>query len=595
MIQICNVSKSYGDRVLFSGVNLVINPFERVGLVGRNGMGKSTLFKLIRGEEGSDGGQIKCPKNYRIGTLEQHLHFSRPTILEEVALGLTGEGDSQLYRGERILFGLGFSEEDLEKPPTSFSGGYQIRINLAKVLVSEPNMLLLDEPTNYLDIVSLIWLRRFLRKFPGEVIMITHDREFMDSICTHTMGIVLGKIKKIKGSTERFYEQISLEEKIYDQTRLNQEKKKKELQNFVDRFRAKASKASQAQSKLKQIRKMGVLEERQSDGDLGFFFHYQECPGRFPLEAKDLGFAYHQNPLLFKNLSFSLERQDRLGIIGKNGKGKSTLLNLIAGNLELQQGGLKFHPSAQIGYFGQTHIEHLDPHRTVCQEIAQTNPKLSHTEVRNIAGSMMFRGDDADKRVEVLSGGEKSRVLLGKILAKPTNILLLDEPTNHLDMESVEVLCRQMEKFKGAIIIVTHSEMLLKRLAHRLIIFHQEGQGAEFFHGGYDDFLRKVGWKDEVPKKEKKKAGHKKKISQKILKTDSFLQWQEEREQIENDIIKLEELLKKYNALLKKKSEQGEDLSEVSQMIAQIYSKIEEKFKFMEEVEEKINSSQNKV
>ncbi len=589
MIQIKDLTKSFGARTLFSGVNLVVNPRERVGLVGRNGTGKSTLLKLILGEENCDDGEVAIPKNYRIGALRQKLDFKEKTILEEAALGLQGDRESQLYKAEKILFGLGFSDEDLSKGPASFSGGYQIRVNVAKLLVSGPDMLLLDEPTNYLDIVSLIWLRRFLRSFPGEVLIITHDREFMDSVCTHTMGISRGKIKKVKGNTAKFYEQILLEEEIHEQTRLNQEKRKKELQNFVDRFRAKASKASQAQSKLKQLEKMKTLDKLQEEGNLGFRFHYKECPGKFPLEVENLAFGYREDALLFKNLSFALERHDRLGIIGKNGKGKSTLLNVLIGDLKPVEGSFKYHSLALVGHFGQTNIERLHPRNSIVQEIAEANPELSRTEIRSIAGSMMFQGDDADKAISVLSGGEKSRVLLGKVLAHSANILLLDEPTNHLDMESIEILCQEIDRFPGAVVIVTHSEMLLRRLANRLIVFRPRiTGGAEFFHGGYDDFLSKIGWREgeEVFVKKSLKLTHreiKQQRSQLTLSRSKELRpWREKLELVEGEIAKLEELLEKYNALLGEKSRKNEDVLEVTQMIGQIHIKIEEKFEAME-------------
>lgn len=576
MIQLNDLSKGFGAQILFENTNLVINSKERVGLVGRNGSGKSTLFKIISGAEVSDTGSVSTPKNYSIGVLSQHIKFEKETLWDEVSRLLKNGSDVEGYIAEKILFGLGFGEDDLTKSPTSFSGGYQVRIELAKVLVQEPNLLLLDEPTNYLDIISLRWLKKFLNNYDGEVILISHDRDFVDSVCTHIMGIHRGSIRKIKGKTNKYYEQIYLDEEVYEQTRVNQEKKKKELQQFIDRFRAKASKATQAQSKMKQLEKMENLNKLDEIASMGFSFHFTDCPGKYPLSVENLSFGYTEENL-FEDLTFDLGKKDRIGIIGKNGKGKSTLLNVISENLKQKTGNITWHPHAKFGYFGQTNIERLHKDNSIAQEISAENEALSHTDVRKICGSMMFPGEFADKKISVLSGGEKSRVMLGKIIAKPANILFLDEPTNHLDMESIEILCSEIEKFPGALLIVTHSEMLLKRLVNKLIVFRRDG--AQFFHGGYEDFLKKIGWeeedKDESDKKPKVKEV--KKIETKKEPVNNL-----KIQEIENEIVQLEELLEKYNSLMIKKAEKGEDISELSSTVEKINHKIEEKFNQLE-------------
>lgn len=497
MIQLNNISKHFGVQVLFEDLDLMIGKRERIGFVGRNGSGKSTLFKIILDETTPDSGDVVIPKGYRIGTLDQHIKFTKPTVLEECCQVLPEDEEYDWWKAERILFGLGFSEEDLQKDPYSFSGGYQVRINLTKALVQNPNLLLLDEPTNYLDIVSLRWLRGFLKAFKGEVLLITHDRDFMDSVATHTMGLSRKKLRKYKGNTSKFYEQTSLSDEMYEQTRMSQEKKKKELQGFVDRFGAKASKAAQAQSRAKQIEKMGIIEKLGTENTLGFRFHYKECPGKVILETNDLSFSYtgKEEDDLFKNLSISIGRDDRIGIIGKNGKGKSTLLNVIGGELTASTGKITSHPSISIGHFGQTNIERLNENNTIMTEISDCNSELGMSQVRNICGTMMFADDLAKKKISVLSGGEKSRVMLGKILAHKSNMLLLDEPTNHLDMESIETLSDEIVRFPGAVILVTHSELLLRAAVNKLIIFHQ-GK-ADFFDGTYDEFLEKIGWESE--------------------------------------------------------------------------------------------------
>ena len=497
MIQLNNISKHFGLQVLFSDLSLLIGKRERIGFVGRNGSGKSTLFKIILGEIAADTGEVVIPKGYKIGALDQHINFTKPTVLEECCQVLSEDEQYDWWKAEKILFGLGFSEKDLDKDPNSFSGGYQVRINLTKALVQNPNLLLLDEPTNYLDIVSLRWLRGFLRAFKGEVLLITHDKDFMDSVSTHTIGLSRKQLSKYKGDTTKFYEQLAVSEEMYEQTRLTQEKKKKELQGFVDRFGAKASKAAQAQSRAKQIEKMGTIEKLDSENNLGFEFHYKECQGKIILESNDLSFSYSgkEEEDLFKNLSFSVGRNDRIGIIGKNGKGKSTLLNVIAGELKARTGEISNHPSLSIGHFGQTNIERLDKDNTVITEISDSNHNLGMGEVRKICGTMMFTDDLAKKKISVLSGGEKSRVMLGKILAKKSNLLLLDEPTNHLDMESIATLSKEIVRFPGAVILVTHSELLLRSSVNKLIIFH-EGR-ADLFDGNYDEFLEKIGWDSE--------------------------------------------------------------------------------------------------
>ncbi|MGK0367270.1 MAG: ATP-binding cassette subfamily F protein 3 [Thermoproteota archaeon] len=497
MIQLNNISKHFGLQTLFEDLGLLVGKRERIGFVGRNGSGKSTLFKIILGEIIADSGDIVIPKGYKIGALDQHINFTKPTVLEECCQVLSEEEQYDWWKAERILFGLGFSEEDLDKDPASFSGGYQVRINLTKALVQSPNLLLLDEPTNYLDIVSLRWLRGFLKSFKGEVLLITHDRDFMDSVSTHTAGLSRKCLTKYKGNTTKFYEQVAISEDMYEQTRLTQEKKKKELQGFVDRFGAKASKAAQAQSRAKQIEKMGTIDKLHAENNLGFRFHYKECPGKIIFETENLSFSYSgkEEEDLFKDLSFKVGRDDRIGIIGKNGKGKSTLLNVIAGELKARTGEVKTHPSLSMGHFGQTNIERLGVGNTIISEISDSNHDLGIGQVRKICGTMMFPDELAKKKISVLSGGEKSRVMLGKILAKKSNMLLLDEPTNHLDMESIETLGEEIIRFPGAVILVTHSELLLRSSVNKLIIFH-EGR-ADFFDGTYDEFLEKIGWETE--------------------------------------------------------------------------------------------------
>lgn len=588
MIQAKNLSKHFGAQELFENVSFQLGPRERVGLVGRNGSGKSTLFKLILGELTPDSGEISIPKGYRLGALEQHIHFTKPTVLEECVQVLNPE-DFNEHEAEKILFGLGFSDEDMQKDPKSFSGGYQIRINLTKVLLQAPNLLLLDEPTNYLDIVSMRWLKSFLKNFPGEIMLITHDREFMDDVVTHTMGLHRRQLKKIKGDTAKFYEQIIQDEEMYEKTRENLDKKRKEMEAFVERFKAKASKAAQAQSRMKALEKMSSMDKLANVENLGFRFRFVECPGKQIAEVKHLSFAYDEKPehALFHNLSFPINREDRIGIIGKNGKGKSTLLNVIGGTLNPLEGKVSFHPSAQIGHFGQTNINRLNMENTIAEEIQSANGDLPISSVRNICGTMMFDGDLAKKKIKVLSGGERARVLLGKILAKPANLLLLDEPTNHLDMESIESLTEEIGNFPGAVVIVTHSEIMLRNLATKLVIFHNGN--AEFFHGTYDEFLEKIGWESEESKpNQKKRKLTEKEIKQRraeiaVERGRLSRPVKEEIERCEEEITKNENLLNRINAELEKAAAAMDStkitdythaVGKLNQMIEELFEKL---------------------
>jgi len=589
MIQLTNISKSYGSQDLFKNVNLRVNSGDKIGLVGRNGSGKSTLFKLILNEEHYDDGEISIPKNYKIGSLKQHLEFSEANILEEVALSLDEDDKFSIYKVEKILFGLGFNAEDLSKAPSSFSGGYQIRLNLAKLLITAPNMLLLDEPTNYLDILSLRWLKDFLKKFDGEVIIITHDRDFMDSVCNHTMGLNAKELFIIKGDTHKFYEQIQANNELHLKQKENQDKKVKELEEFIAKNKARASTAAQAQSKVKLLEKMDILDDLQSESNLNFEFNYKDTPAKVLLEVKDLSFGYSDDNILFKDVNFTLKKGEVLAIIGKNGKGKSTLLNNIARELKPLSGTVEYHKSASFGHFGQTNISHLNPNSTVMDEIYLSDSKMAESKVRQICGSMMFSGDNAKKKISLLSGGEKSRVMLGQIIAKPVNILFLDEPTNHLDMYSIDALTSAIKNFDGAVIIVTHSEELLRQTANNLIIFEKEG--ARYFDSSYDDFLAKIGWEDEDIEIKEKQAPKVNKKENKKLRAELIKErnkkaspFKKEVEKLENGIMKLEdelsplqeELIVASNALDNSK------VIELSSIIRKSEQKIEEMFESLE-------------
>lgn len=569
MIELINISKSYPTGELYSDLNLRLNSGDKVGLVGRNGTGKSTLFKLILGEEHQDNGEIKFPKAYKIGALKQYFDFSEKKLIDETALALSEDDKYDIYKAEKMLFGLGFSEEDLEKDPKSFSGGFQIRINLAKLLLTEPNMLLLDEPTNYLDILSIRWLKAFLKSFTGEVILITHDREFMDSVCTHTLGIIRKSAFMIPGGTRKFFEQIAANEEHHEKQKIAQDKKIKDLEEFIAKNKARAATSTLAQSKVKILEKMEILEDINYDANLKFDFNYKDTSAKFLVEVKDLSFGYTKDNILFKNISFALSRGETIGIIGKNGKGKSTLLNAIAGELEALSGNVNFHPSCVFGHFGQTNISHLNGKNTIMDEIYSVNHKLPEAVIRSICGLMMFSGDNAKKKISLLSGGEKSRVMLGKIIAQDVNLLFLDEPTNHLDIDSIDALTTAIKAFEGSCMIVTHSEELLRAVCDRLIVFTNDG--ADYFNGTYDEFLEKIGWEDDNT--EKKKVVKPKRNKKEIRKLRSIIVAEKSKatKPIKNEIEEIEALS------AAEKSKRQAKLNELQKELEKLNSEFEKK------------------
>ncbi|OQY06162.1 MAG: hypothetical protein B6I22_06145 [Desulfobacteraceae bacterium 4572_123] len=526
MISIENVSKSFGGQVLFEGINFQINSRERIGLVGRNGHGKTTLFSMITGEQALNSGNIIIPKNYRIGHVRQQIDFKAATVLEEGALGLLENERDQYWKVEKILGGLGFSNNDMQRHPDEFSGGFQVRLNLAKILVSEPDLLMLDEPTNYLDIASIRWVERFLANWPREILLITHDRSFMDKIVTHTLGIHRRKIRKIKGNTEKYYARIAQDEEIYEKTRINDERRTKEIEQFITRFRAKARLANMVQSRIKTLAKM----------------------------------------------------------------------KLLAKTLSPDSGDIRYNPSVTPGVFEQTNIKSLVDSRTIEDEILYSNPAMDRQAARNICGAMMFSGDNALKKISILSGGEKSRVMLGKLLAAPVNLLLLDEPTNHLDMDSSDSLLAAIDGFGGTVVMVTHNEMFLHALAQRLIVFEKDK--VYLFEGTYQDFLDKCGWDDEnLVKTKTENSGEvdsgtkltRKQIRQKrseivTCRSKNLKPLERRMEQVENEIETNENQLAELNSdiLEASQAQDGSRIAKLSRLIHTCQAAIDELFDKLE-------------
>lgn len=613
MIQIQNISKSFGTQELFSSASFLVAPRERIGIVGRNGCGKSTLFKIILGEEYLDDGKIDIPKNYSIGYLQQHISFSHKTVHEEACSVLKENEDGWIdtHQVESILFGLGFDQESLEKDPMLLSGGFQIRLNLAKVLASEPNMLLLDEPTNYLDIVSTRWLSRFLRGWKGEVLLITHDKKFMDQVCTHVVGIYHRKFRKIQGTVEKLKETIAEEEEVQKRTQENEAHKREQLERVIDRFRFKASKAAMVQSKIKAVERLGEATRLEHERNLEFSFNEAPFPGKRMLQIRRVTFHFENGPTLIQDLDVELFKGDRVAIIGPNGRGKTTLLNLIAHELSPVSGEISLNPNTQLNYFGQTNINRLNLDHTVEEEIQTAVKSAERGKARSLAGLMMFSGDAALKKVKVLSGGERSRVLLGKILATPCNLLLLDEPTNHLDMESIESLIDALEDYQGTAIVVSHDEELLHVFATKLIVF--DGGKCFVFEGTYREFLDKVGWIEErsaemtktveaeapksaVPGGSKNKGDRKNRAAYIEERAKVIRPLEKEIARLEKEIEKAESLAAKLEGELLTASEnlEGAKIATLSTQLSAAKSNAEDLFEKWESVSNQLEEAKDR-
>ncbi|MGL4388818.1 MAG: ABC-F family ATP-binding cassette domain-containing protein [Brevinema sp.] len=523
MLQVSNLTKSYAHQDVLKNISFTIHKKEKVGLVGRNGHGKTTLFRMIAGLESPDSGTILFPKGYRVAYLKQDMNFKHGTIVEEVLSALPVDELKENWKAEKILFGLDFSKEMLETSPNLLSGGWMSRLNLAKVLISDADMLLLDEPTNHLDIITIHWLINFLKSWRKELLLVTHDRLFMDSVVTDTIAIHRKQIKKIKGNSEKLYEQIAQEEEIHEKTRINDAKEREKTEEYIRRFRAKTSLAGMVQSRIKSLEKKGKRQKLDQISEIDFEFNYKAFEPKHMISLQDLSFGYDPHELLIKDLSFEIFKGDRISIIGKNGKGKSTLLRLLSDKLTPLKGNIRIHPQLTIGYYGQVAEHELNEFLTIEEEIASCLPSHERALARSIAGAMLFEGPLALKKCDVLSGGEKARVLLGKLIATPTQCLFLDEPSNHLDMQSVDSLIEALDYFPGGIVLVTHNEMILHSIANRLIVF--DGDNPYVFEGTYQEFLDRKGFSDEIV--ETKKETPKEKISQKDLRKEKAKRMQE--------------------------------------------------------------------
>ena len=598
MLTIESICKGFGDQTLFDDASMQINPGERVGLVGRNGHGKTTLLHIIAGYDHPDEGRINCPAGYRIGMLSQKIIFSETTVRQEAMTGLPDHERDHYWTAEKVLAGLGFTPADMDRDPAVFSGGFQVRLNLAKVLVSEPDLLILDEPTNYLDITSIRWISQFLTAWPREVLLVTHDRGFMDHVVTHIAGIHRHKIRKIPGDTGKYYDQVAQDEAVYEKTRLNEEKRKKEIETFITRFRAKARLANMVQSRIKTLEKQESKEKRSQSKNLDFSFNYRPFNGKQMLTAEKLWFGYEPQKPLITDFSVTVQPGDRIAVIGQNGKGKTTLVKLLTGRLAPASGSVTWNPGVVPGYFEQTNVRTLNEGQTIEAELTDAHPDFDRQAARNICGAMMFEKDAALKKISVLSGGEKSRVMLGKLLLTPVNLLLLDEPTNHLDIEACDAFSAALQDFPGALILVTHNELFLHALATRLVVFKNDQ--VDLFEGSYQEFLDRDGWEEAgtVSGKPKKSAGlNKKELRQKkseIIADRSRVLGpiQKKIAQIEDEIETLEGHIEKVNAELLTASENadGKNIQTLSKRLSDLENAVESLFSDLEAKMENLES-----
>ncbi|KGO88894.1 ABC-F family ATP-binding cassette domain-containing protein [Flavobacterium suncheonense] len=602
MLNIHNLSVSFGGTYLFEEVTFRLGAGDRVGLVGKNGAGKSTMLKIISRDMQPDTGSIATEKEVRIGFLRQDIDFVQGrTVLEEAyqafeeikqaefkmdeinhQLATRTDYESAEYSElieqlsdvthhyeilggynyvgdtEKILLGLGFKREEFNNLTDTFSGGWRMRIELAKLLLQNNDILLLDEPTNHLDIESIIWLEGFLKSFPGVVVIISHDKMFLDNVTNRTIEISLGKIYDYNKPYSQY---LVLRQEIREKqlaTQKNQQKKIEETEKLIEKFRAKASKASMAQSLIKKLDKVERIEVDEDDNSvMSISFPVSVTPGRVVVEAEHVTKKYGDKTIL-KDISLLVERGSKIAFVGQNGQGKSTFVKAILNEFEYE-GNIKLGHNVQVGYFAQNQAEYLDGEKTLLDTMTEAATDTNRSKVRDMLGAFLFRGDDVEKKVKVLSGGERNRLALCKLLLQPFNVLIMDEPTNHLDIKSKNVLKAALQQFEGTLLLVSHDRDFLQGMAN--IVYEFKDQKIKEYLGDINFFLeqrnvqnmREVEKKDVVVKetpKENKALSYEdqkknKSLQNKLSKIESQIQ------QLETDIQKDDKaLVENYEKLM---------------------------------------------
>ena len=488
MLTIDHISMEFSSRPVLDDITFLINRKERIALVGKNGAGKTTLLRLIAGEYQPTSGRIARETDMTIGYLPQVMLFHDDRTLREEMMLVAHEDEARFVAEmDRTVIGLGFERKDFDRPCSEFSGGWRMRIELAKILLSHPDLLLLDEPTNHLDIESIQWLEDFLKSSPSAVLMVSHDRAFIDNVCNRTIEITLGRIYDYNVNYSKFVELRKERHEQQVRAYQNQQKMIQDTEEFIERFRYKATKAVQVQSRIKQLEKLERLEvDLEDTSRLNLRFPPAPRSGDFPIIIEDLrkDFGTHN---VFHDVTFTIRRGEKVAFVGKNGEGKTTLVKCIMGQLDYM-GSLKIGHNVKIGYFAQNQAALMDENLTVFETIDYVAVGDIRTKIRDILGAFMFGGEASDKKVKVLSGGERSRLAMIRLLLEPCNLLILDEPTNHLDMQSKDVLKAALQDFNGTLICVSHDRDFLNGLVSKVYEF---GGGRVKEHlGGIYDFLR---------------------------------------------------------------------------------------------------------
>ena len=586
MISLQNISIQFGGEYLFEDVSFYINANARIGLVGANGAGKTTLFKILVGKQEPDSGVVQKAKYVSIGYLQQETeHLEGRSLLEEAEsafddvkkiesgleeihsqlqntsheseefndlIELQGEFQHKLEsldafrirsKTEKVLMGLGFSTEDFSRDCNEFSGGWQMRISLAKLLLKNPSLLLLDEPTNHLDIESLEWLENYLHSYEGAIMLISHDRAFLDNMTTRTLAIVNGSVEEYAGNYSFYEKESAIRKELILSAFKNQQQQIKQTEQFIERFRYKATKARQVQSRIKQLDKVERIEIEDEESAIRFHFPSPPPSGKVVMELKNISKRYDDN-LVLSNLNFSVERGDRIAFVGVNGAGKSTLSKIIAGVEKISSGEKVIGYNVSLSYFAQHQADELDRNKSVYESAAEFSSGESRTRLQTLLGSFLFRGDDIDKKVKVLSGGEKSRLALACLLLEKYNLLVFDEPTNHLDIRSKDILKEALMKFNGTLIIVSHDRDFLQGLTNKTFYF-SKGKIQEHL-GDVNEFLAKKNAEslDEIAAKNQAKKVEEQKP--KAVVTDD-----KELKRLQRELEKAEGKISNYEAELK--------------------------------------------
>jgi ATP-binding cassette, subfamily F, member 3 len=614
VITLNHIHKQFGNKVLFKDSSFQIGVRDRIGLIGPNGSGKTTLFRMILGEESIDEGEIRIAKGVKIGHLPQEvIPFKRNTVLDEVLSSRSGilslqdkmkileqelastedpieqeklakeygklqerytvlGGYGMEAEAKQILQGLGFKERDFNRFTDELSGGWLMRIALSKILLQAPDLLLLDEPTNYLDLESLIWLENFLINYPGAMVIVSHDRVFLNHLVDRVAEIEGERIDIYHGDYDHYLEEKESRKRILEATYKTQQRKIEQTERFIERFRAKNTKSSQVQSRIKMLEKIERIEIPKERKEVRFRFPSPQRSGHRVVEIKNLHKRYGET-VVYQGIDLAVFRGDKVALVGPNGAGKSTLLRILAGVLDFEKGDLILGKDVTRAYFSQNQFDLLRPENTVYGELLSVATDESQTELRTLLGTFLFTGDEIEKKVSVLSGGEKSRLVLAKMLLKPANLLLLDEPTSHLDIPSRNVLEMALKQFQGTICLITHDRHLINEIANKVIEIDRGTPNV--FPGNYDYYLYK---KQLIQMEEVKKEGKKEvKVEVQVKEEDagkkkSRYRVKEERrrraQQMDEFRRRLSSLEKRFQEVEKSLHEATETLDDLNQKLS---------------------------